>query len=982
MNKPTKILLFIILASIVSNSIAQMSFRQLSKDNGLPHNNVECILKDSEGFMWFGTRNGLCRFDGFEIKTYLNTNKPHSISGNRIQTIAEDKKGYIWVGTYQNGLNKLDKITNKFIQYGTDYKIGEQVYRIKVLSNGVVCVGSSNGLAIFDSLANKFKVYLPDGTPNCLNSHLVNDILETADGTIYIATWENNIQRFDIKTGKFYSINYNTQNYQFINFRKRLLEDKNGNIWISATRHGLCRYNPKTGNSKFFTKKSNELNTEVLNGDMLLTHDNKLWLATDGVGVNILDIKSETFEYLTNNYNDNTSICSNHVYTIFQDETQKIWIGTFDKGISYFDPNLNKFNQHIFPENTINFFANKSIISAYQDSEGFIWIGTDGDGLHQINSNREIKSFYFNEKSASGITSNAITALNEDKAGNILIGTFAGGLNVYNNKEQKFTHFFQNNTVHSENIWSIETASDNKVWLGLLGMGVDIYLPHLNTFKNVGPYSQEKIKIPYPNIMAIMEDSDGDIWFGSEGEGIYIYDKQLKKVMIFLQNQYNDLLRRLVIKAFYQDNAENIWIGTEGSGLFKYNKNTKSLKHFTTLDELPSMIVSGILQDKNNNMWFATYDGLALLNAGDSIFTTFNKSDGLTSNEFNAKAFILLKDGNILAGTTNGITIFNPQQLELNTKTPKVFFSKLLILNKEVQVGDSINGEVILNKDIVYTHQITINYDNRHFSVEFDVLNFSNPSKTKFRYKLEGVDKEWVTTGADRRFVSYWHLESGEYTLKVEATNGYGKWSEHTAELLIIIKPPFWKTWWFVGLMIVLFLGIIGLIYYNRLRFLKKTFAQQQAIREKKVAELEKENTESELEKLTFYTLNRNLVLINLKNKMLNLTVKARESVKSNLNIMIEEIDKEINDDKEWKFLEPRLDKFYNQFITRLREKHPDLSLSEIKVATYVRMNLTSKEIAEYMHKTTRAVENDRYRLRKKLNLDLNQSLKDYLLNL
>ena len=247
---------------------------------------------------------------------------------------------------------------------------------------------------------------------------------------------------------------------------------------------------------------------------------------------------------------------------------------------------------------------------------------------------------------------------------------------------------------------------------------------------------------------------------------------------------------------------------------------------------------------------------------------------------------------------------------------------------------------------------------------------------------LEGFDEDWILTNSNHRFASYSNLEKGDYIFKVKASNNDGKWGNNISELKITILPPFWATVWFKILIFLTFLAVFSIFYYIRMRFVKKNFAQEQAINQKRIIELEKENTESELEKLTFYTVNRNRELINYKNRLLSLSMKAKESVKKGLKLVITEIDKEIADDKEWKYLEPRLDKFYNNFVTKLRTKHSNLTLSEIKVATYVRMNLTSKEISEFMHKTTRAVENDRYRLRKKINLDSNESLQNYLLNL
>ena len=965
---------------------AQFSFKHIDKNEGLSHNNVECILKDSDGFLWFGTRNGLCRYDGSNIKVYRNSINANSISGNRIMSIAEDYKGNLWVGTYQNGLNKFDKKTNSFIHYGNDKLIGEQVYRIRTFSDGTIYIGSTNGLAIYNEKTDNFEVFLPSNKKNSINSHLVSDICKTKNGQIYIATWANDIQRFDPKTKEFFSINYiqNTSR-PFVNFRKRILEDKKGNLWISAQKHGLCKYNPQTGNAKFFFKTEGGINSEILNGDMVLLPNNKLWIASDGGGINVFDIETEGFEYIKTNANEAGAISSDHIYTLYLDNNNCVWVGTFDQGVDYYDPEMNKFQNKLFSEELINFFKGKSVISAFQDSKLRIWIGTDGNGLHYIENNKSLKSFYFNEKDTNSVSSNVITSINEDAFGNVLIGTYAGGFNIFNEEKETFTHFTSNlsesKNVHSENVWTILSDSEQKVWLGLLGMGVDIYFPKSKTFKNVGPYSNELLKIGHPNVMAIMEDSDGDIWFGTEGAGVFIYDKQAKKVLNLYSNEFN-FTENGVIKAFYQDKRSNIWIATEGDGLFKYNKIEKKTTQYTTANGLPGMIIHGILEDEHSNIWVATYDGLAFKSENSLYFTTFSKIDGLSSNEFNAKAFIKLRNGDFIAGSINGIDVFNPEALNINQTIPEVIFSKLEVFNKEILPGDTLNQRVILTKDIAFTQEIKISYFDKIFAIEFVALQYTHPEKCQYKYMLEGFDNDWILTNSTRRMATYSNLPSGTYTLKVKASNNEGQWGNNTTEIKIIVEPPFWKTFWFILLLVLFFLGLIALIYYNRMQFLKKTYAQEKILNDKKILELENENYESELEKLTFYTVNRNRVLVNYKTRLLSLATKAKESVRKGLELVIEDIDNEIGDDKEWIYIEPRLDKFYDQFVTKLRERHPDLTLSEIKVATYVRMNLSSKEISEFMHKTTRAVENDRYRLRKKINLDSNESLKDYLLNL
>ena len=959
---------------------AQYNFTQITKDHGLPHNNIECILQTETGFMWFGTRDGLCRFDGYEIKVFRNTSNPNSISGNRILSLAEDDNGFIWVGTYKNGVNRFDPRTNEFIQYGLKDGIGEQIYTLKKLKDGTICVGSNNGLALFNN--GSFTVFLPNSTTEGINSFQVSDILETHNGELYVATWENDIQKFDIKKGSFESIKYIQRN-ETSNYRKRLLEDQLGNIWISASQHGLYKYNRKTNKAQLYNKQKNGLSTEMLTGAMVMNSDGKIWIATDGDGINIIDPSNNTFEYIKAG-NGEFELSSNQVYSLVKDKKGRIWVGTFDKGIAYYDPFLKKFTNRELPKIVQDFFKGKSVLCLLQDSKDNIWIGTDGSGLHRFDKDRQFLHFYNESDNDRSVSGNVITSLGEDQNGNILIGTYNAGLNIFDYSSNSFRHYHQNHednkAIHSENVWTILSDSKGTNWLGLLGGGVDIFDASSGNFKNIGPYSNELIKVGHANVMSILEDSDGDIWFGTEGAGVFVYDKQVGRVLRI--SSKNTFTTNGIIKALFQDSWGKIWIGTEGNGLYRYDKKEKEFVQFTTENGLPGMIVLGVLEDNQEGIWITTYDGIAILKKGENEFLSFNSSDGLSSNEFNAQAFIQLIDGSFLAGSTNGLDRFNPLDLTFNKEVPPVYFTQLKILNQEVLPGDTINREVKLKKDISYTDEIELNYSDKVFSLEFAALNYTHPQKCQYQYKLEGFDDNWYFSDSDHRFVSYTNLKNGMYTLKVKASNNDNVFGDNITELRIRVLPPYWKTWWFISLIVLLIAILTYAVYAYRVQMMKSKFLREQALNQKKIAELEMDKSESELQKLTYHTINRNRVLLEYKNKMVTLSTKAMPAVKKGLQFVIDEIDKEINDDKEWKYLEPRLDKMYNEFITKLREKHPSLSLSEIKVASYVRMNLTSKEIAEFMHKTTRAIENDRYRLRKKLELDSNDSLQKYLMDI
>lgn len=963
---------------------AQVTFKQISKESGLSHNQAECILQDSRGFMWFGTRNGLCRYDGYDIKVYRNENNPNSLSGNWIMSLEEDKSGNIWVGTYQNGLNKFDFARNRFEHYGEDHQIGSQVFRIKTMRDSSIWIGSSNGFSVYDPLSDEFRHYAPHNTSNKLNSYLVSDILETKDGTVYIATWEDELVRFDRSTGRFDSVNYNHSMQGIVNYKKSLLEDQEGNIWISAHIHGLCRYNPEDQSSTFFLFQTGHLNSEVLNGSMCLDEFGRIWIASDGGGINIFDPETESFSYITRDEAYSSSLPSNNVYTVFKDNQNRMWVGTFNKGVALFDPLMNKFQNVYFTPETYAYFREKPVISLLQDKKSNIWIGTDGYGLHQISPSGSMRSFQYSERNGV-IGSNAVTSLSEDKQGNILIGTFAGGLNILNPPNGEIKKYLPQDdneqAIHSEHVWSILNDSQGQTWLGLLGNGVDVPNTDYSSFKNIGPYSNEILKIGHPNVMVIRETSDGDIWFGTEGNGIYILDKQLGKILRPSVYQNESVLQNGNIKDIFQDSNENIWIATEGKGLFLYRLSDRTVKHYDTDSGLPGMTIMGVNEDASGNIWVTTYDGLCLLRNSNDRFVHFSSVDGLSSNEFSAKSFIRLDNGLFLAGSNNGLDVFNPIGLNLNQNIPKIRFTKLLVENKEVMPGDTVNGRVILQKDIALSKEIELEFEDKGFSIEFTALNYTHPEKCKYRYKLEGFDTDWIEVNPDRRFVSYANLESGEYIFKVIASNNDGKWGNNTEILKISILPPYWETVWFRALLGLIILGILAVIYFEQLRFHKKTFQKEQAEKDKRIIELEKENVETELQKLSFYALNRNKILLNYKTRLESLAQRAKPGVKDGLQMVIEDITSEVTNEKDWELIEPRLDQVYNEFISRLRDAHPDLSLSEIKVASYVRMNKSSKEIAELMDKSLRGIENYRYRLRKKLHLGNSASLKDYLMN-
>lgn len=977
------IILYFDLTAVDLNAVNDFRFNSLSTKDGLSHNNVECILKDSDGFMWFGTRNGLCRFNSFDFNIYRASGTEGTISGNRILCFAEDKEGYLWIGTYQNGLNRFDKTTETFTHFGSDYGIGERVNKIVETSDGSLFIGSNNGLIIFNHLRDNFVHFVhEEQNSNSINSNIVYDILETSRQRIFISTEANEIQELVFPQLQFIEHTYARSIDLNDNYRKRMVEDGQGRLWIAAYLHGLCYYDPQTGESDIFTMNNSPLISNVLTGDMAFDPDGNLWICTDDKGVVIMDPNIYQFYFINTQTKSKQPLTSDHIYTVYFDDQNRAWLGTFDEGVCYYDPSKYKFNSFYKNPGDLSSLKNKSVISIYEDLESNLWIGTDGEGLYRYNENK-LQHYKSITGNSNALSSNVITSIAELDHNKMLIGTYTGGLNILDKRYNKFTWYLPDGTgsINSTSVWNILTDSQSRIWLGLLGGGVDRFIPESTTFINHGPASSSPVKIDFPNVMTIMEDSDGDIWFGTEGRGIYILDNQTERLLRITPDSLQRIMTQGIIKCLYQDTWGTIWIGTEADGLYSYFKPTNDLTWIKP-DEAPAGdIIHGINEDNQGNIWLATNHGLSRLNPKTYNTVTFIEADGLSSNEFNQNTLIRLSDGRFAAGTRNGLDIFRAEDIFINQNLPKVVLTKFYIANKEIQPGQKLNKRNILNKNIAYTDEIVLSFKEKNFTLEFAALNYTLPEKCKFAFMLEGFENDWIFTDAKRRFASYANLKAGSYLFRVKASNNDGKWGNNEHILHIQVLPPFYETWWFRILIFILFMFALYWIYKQRMNVHRNRFYRMQVEQERKIMQLETEKLDSELQKMTFHVLHRNRALIEQKNRLLGLSVKAREEVRKGLQDIIQNLDTELSDDKDWKYIEPQLDKVYNNFISRLKEVHPDLSLSEIKIAAYVRMNLSTKEISEFMHKSNRGVENERYRLRKKLGLESNDSLKDYLMN-
>jgi len=964
--------------------------RQITIENGLAHNTVECVFKDSDGFMWFGTHNGLNRYDGTQIKTYQNIfSDSNSISGNKVISINEDAYGNLWFGTSNNGLNRFDKEKELFYRYKSNNKPNSlpnnMINNIKLFSNNKLWVCTANGLALYNETTDDFITYFPADSGLQQTPFFVFDAIEMPKGDIYVATNSNYLFKLNAPSGVFTKLYYSRNSNLPGNYRKHLALDNSGNIWISAFAHGLVRFNPTNGKSAIFTPKNKMLNTDLLNGNLAISN-NKLWLTTDGYGIVIFDCITEEFSSITSNQSKYNGLFSNKIYSIFIDDQQIIWAGTFDEGVNILDPNQLKFD--ILKTSSEKDFSLKgmSVVSIFEDSKNRIWIGTDGMGLFQYSNQGEVRHFLNDPNNQNSLSSDRIICIKENENGELLLGTYMGGLTIFNVDKNKFTRFLPENgnpnSISSNHVWDILIDSDKKIWLGLLGTGLDLFDAQQQKFSHFGSGSTNSNRLNHDNVMGIIEDKEGNIWFGTDGMGINILDKKSGTMLYSIFNSKKISLSNNNVRCVYEDSDGIIWLGTENGGLNRYNKKTQTVECFYASDGLPSNIIYSITEDNNKNLWLGTAYGVSKFSYASKTFKNYDVSDGLQGYICNRNAIYKRHDGSILVGTTNGLSIFHPDSIVDLKITPDVFFTDLRIQNKIVLVGDTINGRVVLKKGLNFSSKIVITPKDKIFTIEFAAKTYTLPEKCQFQYMLSDFESSWKTTDAERRFVTYSNLNPGTYYFKVKASNSDGIWSANIKSLKIVVLPSFVQSIGFKFMIAGIILLLLYIGYRNKLIKKEKQFVREREAHEQEILWLEKDKLESELNNQTFGIINRNKTLVKHKRRLAQLATKVDAKNKATILDIIDEIDQEINDVKDWKHIEPRLDKVYNNFMTTLKNKHKNLTQNELRVAAYVRMGLSTKEISELFQKTTKAIDNERYRLRKKLEIPLNDSLKSYLLDL
>lgn len=941
----------------------EIRFENITPEMGLSQATVHCILQDSRGFLWFGTEDGLNKYDGYNFTIYRHIDKDStSIPDNFIWALHEDRDGYLWVGTSMGGLIRFDREKNIFKQFKHDKNdpgslSQDDVRAIFEDRYGNLWVGTNNGgLNKFNKKEETFTPYKHNPVDeNSISNNSIRDIIEDDYGNLWIGTNGGGLNKFNIRKEEFtrFTINPRTFNSINNNYVWSLLRDTDGNIWIGTNGSGVNKLDPKTGTFKYYSQESNNPNSLLNNNITSLYEDHKglIWIGTEG-GLSILDTTRTKFINIVHDPLRTGNLSNNLIRYITEDRSGLIWIGTVGGGVNKYNRERKQFIHYQNDPSNPNSLSSNLIRAIFEDSQGTLWVGTLGSGLNKYDKSEDKYTHYYHNSDMSGsISDDRITSILEDSEKNLWVGTWGGGLNklpnLGQNKSDKFVYYMHNpsktNTLPSDTIQAIYEDSFGNLWVGTeAGLGVLI--------ENENKFARFKHNPENPNSLTddriqskcIYEDKAENLWVGTWNGLNRI--PSLKKInsanakeieFVTYNTQFNNpnsISDNRVISICEDSSSTKdkviLWVGTVSGGLNKIvisncgkKDEQTTINYYTEKDGLPNNAIYGILSDEKGNLWLSTNNGLSKFDPEEETFRNYNENDGLQSNQFYWGASFRSKSGEMYFGGVNGITAFYPEELKDNEHIPEVYIVDLLLFNEPLTISE----DSPLKKSIIETEEIELSYDSYVITFEFVALDYTNPENNQYSYMLEGYDKDWIPSGT-RRFVTYSGIGAGEYKFRVRGSNNDGKWNMDGASLKISILPPFWATLWFISLLIIV---ITSVVVYIITSYVRQLLAVER-LRTKLAADLH-DNIGSSLTEIS--------ILSEVISKKLK---DENESVQKNLKRISEDsrslIDK--MSDIVW-LVNPKRDSLYD-LILRLEDTYSELlALTNI---SFTSKNLKSLE--------------------------------------
>lgn len=808
---------------------SNIQFKYLTKSDGLSQVSVFSIAQDQEGFLWFGTRDGLNKYDGYQFKVY----KQDKIASNDVRVLYYDKTGHkLIVGTV-GGLSIYDEVKDTFLNLMYDLKdtttLSSNVIRsILRDSKGRLWVGTANGLNLYDDTNHTFRrikdIVSVKGRANNLACDVVfedsnKDLwLGTNEGLYKIdgASDDIVIQKADINR-QLSSLDIST-----------IEEDTKENLWIGTKENGINYWDRTSDIIIKYDVTSNLTNNNIRSTSF--DKEGNLWIGTFN-GLNKYNSSTAKFTPFKKSSQTSSGLSDNSIRSIFCDKKGSIWIGTYYGGITHLDDDYNQFI-NVNPSPTSNGLSANVVSSFMEEEDGSLWIGTEGEGLSYLNANTDIfEEFIPKNSSKPALAGKNIKKLYKD-GDKLWIGYFSAGLDVYDTKSRSIRHYKNdpNNpkSLANDNVYSIHKEGD-KMWLATYGSGISILDLKTDEFHSYNASSEDNT-VSSNLIRVFLKMKDQSFWVGTEN-GL----NKIKVGRDGLPTSFEVKLPNEKIYSLQEDSYGNMWIGTISNGLYKYNLRTDTFQQYTDKEGLPGNTIFGILEDDAGNIWISTNNGLSKYSPKDDDFTNYNTSNGLSNVEFFFNAYYKTKSGDLLFGGINGYIRFDPSKITTNNYIPPVVLTELSQNNTEVD----ISKDGVLPRSINHTKNLVFNYNEANFTIKYAALDYFSPELNHYAVKMEGLDREW-NYSVGKTEATYTIQREGDYTFRLRGGNSEGLWNPEELNLKVKVLPPPWRAWWaYLIYLVGLCLGGLSIYRYfsleNKLKLQRIAKEQQEELHEVKL---------------------------------------------------------------------------------------------------------------------------------------------------
>lgn len=817
----------------------QTRYERLGTASGLSQSSIYKIIQDKKGFLWFATGDGLNRYDGHNFKIYRNDpSDPTTLSGSEIFSVTEDDLGNLWVGTRTSGLNKIELATGKITRFtkgpaGQDLS-NSNIPSILNLGKGRIGVAVFGlGYLVYDIRTNQ----LIKEECEWKNAYVkeVARLFKHSSGTVWMGT----------RTGYLIS-QLNAHSfipYQFgaINYRVRaLFETKNGDILVGTDGKGIFQFTPKTQQFKVvFYQASDPLSRQNIVTSLAKDALHNLWIGTDN---GVYKLNGENFKAYTNiasNPDPDVGISSNSTMSLFTDANQNTWIGTWEAGLNISFFQKPRFSVFRYKPNSLQGLLSNKVSAIAADGDAGIWLGSNV-GLSYFNHKKRAVTHYLQSASANKLNSTETYDVNfiyPQTDGSVWLGLWGKGINLFTKQHQLIDFPFKPGKREAN--FNTMTPYRNQFLLGTSGIGVVSFDPATKQYGE--PFSVlGKYNLMNKSISSIRIIDNREIWLSTIGHGLYVYQIATQELRHYVKSADPGALSYNHVNQVFQDRQKRIWVMTQGGGLNQYLGPDKGFKVFTVKDGLVSNSIRGVVEDAKGDLWFTTNGGISKMDGKTLKFVSFEEADGLQGKEFMTNAIAKNNQNWLFFGGVNGLNYLKSDSLRMRLNAPDVYFTKLKIFNKDVEVGEE-NSPLLV--DILSTKQLILQPDQTVFSIDFVALEYQRPKNNRYAYFLEGFEKEWNQVGTQRT-ATYTNLSPGDYIFKVKASNSDGVWAEKPYELMITVLPPWYRTWWAYVLYVVLVAALIyAFIREVQIREAFRTDLRLKEIEKERIQELEQVKT-------------------------------------------------------------------------------------------------------------------------------------------